>query len=111
MQRGHYLTCRGGMLSLKEIMWLQGIPIQRVVTALEKRSNIKETSLLEAIGNAMSVNILERVVPRALSSPGFKRNLVQSEYDRLPSLPNNKRIYGHVAAFIRARELAGAACS
>lgn len=67
-QGGHYSTVAKRMMTLKEMMRLQGIPDHRFN---HKRAGVKEDDLLFAVGNAMSTNVLMRLLPNALWAAGL----------------------------------------
>jgi DNA-cytosine methyltransferase len=65
---GHYLTTKHGMLTLREMCRFQGLPPTRfdVVAA-----GVPLPKFAHCIGNAMSVNVLMRILPRLLHSAGL----------------------------------------
>ena len=67
-QGGHYSTVANGMMTRKEMTRLQGIPDDRYNF---KRAQAKEEDLLLAVGNAMSTNVLMRLLPNALWAAGL----------------------------------------
>ena len=67
-QGGYYITNQRRMTSLQELARLQGWTSAAVERML-KRSNPKTVG--HAIGNGMSVNVLYRLLPRALFSAGL----------------------------------------
>ena len=70
-QGGHYYVGHG-MLTLTEMQRLQGIPDGRFDA---ERAKVKPQDLAFAVGNAMSVNVLMRILPGAL----YAANLLQSK--------------------------------
>lgn len=62
-QGGHFYTSGQGMLALTEMQRLQGIPDGRFDA---HRAKVRPTDLAFATGNAMSVNVLMRILPDAL---------------------------------------------
>lgn len=59
---GHYLLRRERMMTEKEVCRLQGIPDSRINYV---RANVRKSVFLHAVGNAMSSNVLARVLARA----------------------------------------------
>merc|ERR1740123_229859 len=62
---GHWVTSRGRRLTKDEMMRLQGMKPEKFKKA------VSETQLGIQIGNAMSVNVLERLFVRALPAAGL----------------------------------------
>mmetsp|Transcript_56206 Transcript_56206/g.174307 ORF Transcript_56206/g.174307 Transcript_56206/m.174307 type:complete len:121 (-) Transcript_56206:526-888(-) len=63
--QGHWITNRGRRLTKDEMMRLQGIDPASFKTV------VSETQLGRQIGNAMSVNVLERIFVKALPAAGL----------------------------------------
>jgi DNA (cytosine-5)-methyltransferase 1 len=64
-----FLAPRGRRLSVAEILRLQGLP----TSILRHRCNISDRQLGAMVGNAMSGNVLERILVRLLPACGFAR--------------------------------------
>jgi DNA (cytosine-5)-methyltransferase 1 len=62
-----FLSTRGRRLSLAEILRLQGLP----TSILRHRGNISDRKLGAIVGNAMSGNVLERILVRLLPACGL----------------------------------------
>lgn len=65
---GHYSTVAKRMLTRKEMLRLQGIPPNRFNY---KTAGVKEDDLKFAVANAMSTNVLMRLLPDALWAAGL----------------------------------------
>ena len=65
---GHYITNRGRLMSTAEMCRLQGIP----PSTFDAASGASEKDFLHAVGNAMSVNVLMRLLPRILVAAGLR---------------------------------------
>merc|ERR1719468_193327 len=74
---GHWVTSRGRRLTKDEMMRLQGIRPEKFKKAVPERQ------LGIQIGNAMSVNVLERLFVRALPAAGLvDRNMLTDRWAR-----------------------------
>ena len=67
-QFGHYVTNRKGLLTLKEMLRLQGLPEDYEAAASEVGMTPRQ--LGQCIGNAMSVNILTELLRSMLTAIG-----------------------------------------
>ena len=77
-QGGHYVTKLRRFMTVQEIGALQGLSKDMVATMKGSlRGRSKSKVLGAAIGDAMSLNVLMRVLPRALHSAG----LIPKYYD------------------------------
>lgn len=65
---GYYLTTRKRVLSWRELSRLQGLPPGWFDFAA---AGVREPAFRGALGNAMSVNVLQRLLPRVLYSAGL----------------------------------------
>jgi site-specific DNA-cytosine methylase len=65
---GHWLTTKHRTMTLREMARLQGLPPQRLAGGLGGAS---PAALAGALGNAMSINVLMRLLPGALWSAGL----------------------------------------
>ena len=63
---GHWVFCRGRRQSTSEMLWLMGMSMNYIDTSV-----VSERQLRLLIGNSCSVNVLERILLRALSSSGL----------------------------------------
>ena len=61
---GHWLCNRGRRLSLLEMMRLQGFPDNFQIS-------VSETAFSQMLGNSMSINVLARILARALPTAGL----------------------------------------
>jgi len=68
---GFYLPARGRRVTLAERFRLQGIPVR----VLRCREGISDRQLGMMAGNALSVNVLERLLVRLLRACGLRRRL------------------------------------
>merc|ERR1719336_3661680 len=64
---GHWVTNRGRRMTKSEMMRLQGMPTPAEGFVV----NVSEAQLGKQIGNAMSVNVLERIFCRLLPAAGL----------------------------------------
>ncbi len=67
---GHYVPRLGRCFTLKEIGLLQGLP-RKIVANMVSQGGVSKRQVGLAIGDAMSVNVLMRLMPRALYSAGL----------------------------------------
>ena len=65
--KGHWLLHKNRRMNIKEMMRLQGINPTKFVV------DVSECTLGQQIGNAMSVNVIERVLNQALQAAGLTR--------------------------------------
>ena len=77
---GHFVTTRSGMMTLSEICRFQGLPQNRYTCARDK-VNMSHAKFGFAVGNAMSVNVLERLFPKVLRAA----NLVHAKKIQCPT--------------------------
>jgi len=68
---GFYLPSRGRRMTLVERLRLQGIPLG----VLQCRQGISDRQLGMMVGNALSLNVLERLLVRVLHGCGLRRSL------------------------------------
>jgi DNA (cytosine-5)-methyltransferase 1 len=68
---GFYLPARGRRMTLPERLRLQGIPQE----VLKSRRGISDRQLGMMVGNALSVNVLERLLVRILRASGLRMHL------------------------------------
>jgi site-specific DNA-cytosine methylase len=64
---GHFITTRGRLMTMSEMCRLQGLPPNRINYGKAKVSHKK---FAKAVGNMMSVNVLQRILPVLLKSIG-----------------------------------------
>jgi len=69
---GHFLLRLGRTMTEKEVCRLQGIPDMRIDYAA---AGVPKAKFLHAVGNAMSSNVLARVLARALPAVGLWEEL------------------------------------
>ena len=79
---GHFVTALRRMMNINEIGRLQGCPTS-VTTAL-RDSAASDEAVGAAFGDAMSINVLMRVVPRALRAVGLLKELPFDIWARKP---------------------------
>jgi hypothetical protein len=79
---GHYLMRFDRMMTEKEMCRLQGIPDGRVDY---RRANVPKAEFLHAVGNAMSSNVLARILAFALPAAGL------ATHAKLPSADDINR--------------------
>ena len=79
---GHYLVAKRRLMTEREICRLQGIPDGRFDYEMAK---VSQSKFLHAVGNAMSSNVVARILARALPAAGLNRGriLVEPEADAL----------------------------
>ncbi len=68
-QGGYYITTKRRLTTLTELGRLQGWPTWKIATLLG--TNVPPRIIGHAIGNGMSVNVLMRLLPRALWAAGL----------------------------------------
>ena len=66
---GFYLPARGRRMTLAERFRLQGIPLR----VLQYRQGISDRQLGMMVGNALSLNVLERLLVRILRACGLRK--------------------------------------
>ena len=77
---GHYLLRFNRTMTEKEVCRLQGIPDSRVDYV---RAGVSKAKFLQAVGNAMSSNVLARVLARALPAAGLAEGLTPPNADAI----------------------------
>ena len=77
---GHFITHKGRMMTTSEMCRLQGLPPNRINYGKAKVSRAKFS---KAIGNMMSVNVLQRLLPPLLRSAGLH---VRGHFKEIPSV-------------------------
>ncbi len=70
----YYVPVRRRFLSLAEMARLQGVP-RKAAMAMVKAADGNERAVAGALGDAMSVNVLMRLLPRALHAGGLLADL------------------------------------
>jgi len=63
----YYIMTYSRFMTLGEMLSLQGIPAGRI----QRPPNVSEKALAAMVGNAFSVNVMERVLSRALVAAGL----------------------------------------
>jgi len=71
---GHYITIKNRLMTTDEMCRLQGIPPNRWDW---RAAGMKETEFRKCIGNAMSVNLLMHILPRALRAAGLINDIIK----------------------------------
>jgi site-specific DNA-cytosine methylase len=66
---GFYLASHGRRMNVKELLRLQGLP---TAINLLRGADISDRQLGQMIGNAMSGNVLSRILKRLLPACGFR---------------------------------------
>ena len=66
--RGHWLLHKNRRMSIKEMMRLQGIDPDKF------KQVVPDSVMGQHIGNAMSVNVIERILSRALKAAGLLKD-------------------------------------
>jgi DNA-cytosine methyltransferase len=66
---GHFMTHLGRLMTVSELCRLQGLPPNRINYG---RARVPWRVLAKAIGNMMSVNVLQRLLPPLLKCAGLK---------------------------------------
>lgn len=79
---GHFVTALRRMMTVQEIGRLQGCPTS--VTNALRGSHVTDDGIGAAFGDAMSINVLMRVLPRALYAAGLLRELPIDMWARQP---------------------------
>ena len=74
---GHYLTTEKRKLTVNEMLRLQGIAPRAVVGWAD---HVSSSNFRFAIGNAMSGNVLQRIIPRALYCAGLLPKLLADQW-------------------------------
>lgn len=67
-QGGHYITSKCRMMTMSEMCRLQGFPPDRFDY---HGAGISKSKFARAVGNAMSVNVLQRLLPGVLEAAGL----------------------------------------
>jgi DNA-cytosine methyltransferase len=75
---GHFLLRFNRLMTEKEVCRLQGIPDGRVDYL---RAKVPKAKFLHAVGNAMSSNVLARILAHALPAAGLAKNLTPPSAD------------------------------
>ena len=86
---GHYVTKLRRFMTIWEIGQLQGFPT-RVTAALRSRAP-SDTVLGGAYGDAMSVNVLMRILPRALFAAGLLPKPARDAWENAKALLGSRR--------------------
>ena len=81
---GHFMTHRGRLMTISEMCRLQGLPPDRINYM---KANISAKKFATAIGNMMSVNVLQRIIPPLLNSAGLD---VKGHFKEVPSLLSHR---------------------
>ena len=76
------MTALRRMMTVQEIGRLQGCPTS--VTSALRGSHVTDDGIGAAFGDAMSINVLMRVLPRALYAAGLLRELPIDMWARQP---------------------------
>jgi DNA-cytosine methyltransferase len=77
---GHFITNHNRLMTVSEMCRLQGLPPNRINYGKAKVSHKK---FAKAVGNMMSVNVLQRLLPMLLKSAGLD---VKGDFKELPSV-------------------------
>jgi DNA-cytosine methyltransferase len=77
---GHFITHRGRLMTMSEMCRLQGLPPNRINY---KKAKVSHRRFAKAVGNMMSINVLQRILPGVLKSAGLS---VKGHFDEIPSL-------------------------
>ncbi len=80
LQGGYYISNQSRMTSVAELGRLQGMPTRWLQHCL--CSDVDRRRLGGAVGNSMSVNVLSRIVPRALYCAGVLPQLAEDNWKR-----------------------------
>ena len=88
MQGGFYITNRQRMTNVKELGRLQGLPTTCVERML--RSGVAQKHVGHAAGNGMTVNVVLRLLPRALYSAGLLANKPQDKWKHADFTSNSE---------------------
>ena len=82
-QLGHYLMQAGRYVNIYEVAGLQGWKREWVDVLLEANNSVSE--LGKAFGDGMSLNVLQRILPRALYSVNLLQELPDDPWENIPS--------------------------
>ena len=74
---GFYIASRGRRMTLQEMLRLQGLPSRHI---LRHQGDVTDRQLGGMIGNAISVNVLERIVGRVLPACGLVRGALSDRW-------------------------------
>ena len=74
---GIYIASRGSRMTLQEMLRLQGLPPRHI---LRHQGDVTNRQLGGMIGNAISVNVLERIVGRVLPACGLVRGALSDRW-------------------------------
>lgn len=77
---GHFMTHRGRLMTISEMCRLQGLPPDRINYM---KAKVSPKKFAKAVGNMMSVNVLQRILPPLLKSAGLD---VTGHFAEIPSL-------------------------
>ena len=105
-QHGHYISKLRRFMTLEEIGALQGIPSVLVDVMAKALGQSHSAALGRAFGDAMSINVLMRILPRALRSAGLCGQISDTWRQATEDAKVNKRllkkwpddVYKHFAA-------------
>ena len=73
---GHFMSTHNRLMDTEEIMRLQGFIPDDI-----KRSHIKRSGMNFALGNAISCNVLERLLPKVLWASGIVDKVVKDRWE------------------------------
>jgi hypothetical protein len=76
-QRGYWCSTKGGYLDAAELSKLQGFRCDEVAW---EAAGVKERAYCGALGNAMSLNVVVRLLPRALYSAKIVKTRAEYEF-------------------------------
>ena len=83
-QKGYWCSTRGRVLTLHELLRLQGFRPSRVLP-----TTVIERHMREMVGNSMAINVLERILVHLLPAAGL---VTEELHDRWKSPADKKRI-------------------
>ena len=77
---GHYITNLGRLMTMSEMCRLQGLPPNRINYG---KANVSHKKFAKAVGNMMSINVLQRILPILLKCAGLP---VNGRFKNIPSV-------------------------
>ncbi len=91
---GYYILNQMRMTSLRELGRLQGFPTWFIANL--ERHEFPKKEIGAAIGNAMSINILCRILPRAAHAAGLIRNVPEDRWKHFKKPKGEFRLPDHL---------------
>jgi DNA-cytosine methyltransferase len=71
--KGYWSTNRHRVLSLREMLLLQGLPADAIMPHITKENKLTEAQVAHMVGNGMSLPVIKRLVKRVLMAAGLQQ--------------------------------------